>query len=186
MSESSSSVVPAHAGGKIWFYLSGILSLVVGFVAIARPGLASIVITQLIGIFCVVSGVFLLGSALFGKTTKHRIWDLFSAALRIVVGVLLLVNVFQGMAALTLVLAVLFLAEGVAGLFLAFKLKGKNPAWIWVLLNSFAALVLGGMLLAKFPSDEIWAIGLLFGINSIFLGVSLVMYGAGLHRASEA
>ena len=116
MSESSSSVVPAHAGGKVWFYLSGVLSLVVGFVAIARPGLASVALTQLIGIFCVVSGVFLLGSALFGKTTKHRIWDLFSAALRIIVGVLFLVNVVKGVLALTLVLAALFVAEGVAGL----------------------------------------------------------------------
>jgi uncharacterized membrane protein HdeD (DUF308 family) len=182
----SSSSVPAHAQGKIWFYISGALSLLVGFIAIARPGLASLALTQVIGVFCVVSGVFLLGSALFGKTTKHRLWDLFSAALRIVVGVLFLVNVIKGLLALTLVLAALFLAEGVAGIFLAVKLKGKNPAWIWILLNSLAALVLGGMLLAKFPSDAAWAIGLLFGINSIFLGVSLIMYGAGLHRAEEA
>lgn len=178
--------LPAHAQGKVWFYISGALSLLVGFVAIARPGLASIALTQLIGIFCVVSGVFLLGSALFGKTTRHRLWDLFSAALRIIVGVLFLVNVIKGLLALTLVLAAVFLAEGIAGVVLALKLKGKNPAWIWVLLNSIAAFVLGGMLLAKFPSDAIWAIGLLFGINSIFLGVSLIMYGVGLHRAQEA
>lgn len=154
--------------------------------AIYRPGLASLALTQLIAIFLVVSGVFLLASALFGKTKNHKWWDLFSALLRIVVGILFLANIIKGMLALTLVLAAVFLAEGITSIYLGIKLKGKNPAWIWVLLNGLAALVLGGMLLAKFPSDAAWAIGLLFGINSLFLGFSLIMYGAGLQHAREA
>jgi hypothetical protein len=31
-----------------------------------------------------------------------------------------------------------------------------------------------------------WAVSLRFGINSIFLGMSLVMFGLGLKQASEA
>jgi uncharacterized membrane protein HdeD (DUF308 family) len=42
------------------------------------------------------------------------------------------------------------------------------------------------MLLAKFPSTAEWAIGLLFGLNSIFLGISLITFGSALPRAQEA
>ncbi len=177
---------PAHSVGRIWYVLGGILSIFVGFYAIGRPGLAAIAITQVIGAFTLVSGVFLLSAALFGQARQHRILDFFSAALRIVVGLMLMINIIKGVLALTLVLGAVFIVEGVYATVLGLKLRGKNPAWVWMLINGLAALLLGGMLLAKFPSTAEWAIGMLFGINSIFLGISLVAFGSTLHRAEEA
>jgi len=75
--------------------------------------------------------------------------------------------------------------EGNFGVIFALKFRGKNPAWIWLLLNALAAFVLGGMLLAHFPSDAAWAIGLLFGINSLILGVSLIMFAVAMPRLEE-
>jgi uncharacterized membrane protein HdeD (DUF308 family) len=54
------------------------------------------------------------------------------------------------------------------------------------MFNSLGALALGFLMFIRIPSDAPWAIGLLFGINSIFLGISLVMYGIGLKQAREA
>jgi uncharacterized membrane protein HdeD (DUF308 family) len=175
-----------HAAGRIWYVLGGVLCVLVGFYAIGRPGLAALAITQVIGIFTLVSGVFLLFAALFGKARQHRLLDLFSAALRIIVGLLILGNIIKGLLALTLVLGAVFVVEGVYSTVLALKLRGKNPAWGWVLVNGIAALVLGAMLFAKFPSDAAWAVGLLFGINSIFTGMTLITFGAALPRATEA
>lgn len=176
---------PARSQGRLWYLLGGGLSLVVGIAAIARPGLASIAIAEIIGIFCVVSGLALLASAVFGRTTKHRVLDFFSAAIRVVVGILLIVKVVQGVVALTLVLIAIFLAEGVFGIVFGLRMRGKNPAWIWMLLNGVATLALAGLLYAKLPSDEPWAIGLLFGINSLFLGVSLIAFALAMPRATE-
>lgn len=183
---SNSPLTNAFSQGRMWYYGGGLISLLVGGFAMARPGVTSVAIAQIIGIFCLVSGAILLASALFGKAKKHRILDFFSAALRVIVGLLLIVKVVQGVMALTLVLAAIFIAEGIFGALLAFQLRGKNPAWIWVLLNAAVAVVLGGMLLAKFPTDADWAIGLLFGINSLFLGVSLVMYAYLMPQAKVA
>ncbi|MCX7868876.1 MAG: DUF308 domain-containing protein [Terrimicrobiaceae bacterium] len=177
---------PAHSKGRFWFILAGVLTLLAGFAAMACPLTTSIVIAQIIGAFSVVSGVFLLASAIFGKTNTHRILDLFSALLRMALGVVLLLNVLGAVLALTLLLAAVFLAEGIVGCVLAFRLKGKNPAWGWVLANAVLAIILGVMLFAKWPSDAAWAIGLLFGINCVFVGVSLIMYGLGLSKAQEA
>lgn len=177
---------PSKSAGSVWYYLGGIISVIVGFAAISTPYLFSALVAQFIGVFCVVSGVFLLFSAIFGKSRNHRVLDFFSSILRLIVGVVLLGNIPAAVLALTVLLACIFLAEGIVGIFYGFKLRGKNPAWIWVLLNGVVAIVLGGLLLAKFPSDAPWAVGLLFGINSIFLGFSLIMFAAALPKARES
>ena len=171
--------------GSIWYLLGGIVLVIVGFAAIASPYIFSGLIAQFIAIFCLVSGAFLLVSAIFGKTKNHRWLDILSAVLRLAVGTVLLANLTAAQAALTLLLAAIFIAEGLVGIGFAFKLKGGNPAWIWILLNGLVALVLGGMLLAEFPTDEFWAIGLLFGINSVFLGFSMVMFALAMPKAKE-
>lgn len=175
-----------HAASRIWYTLGGILSIFVGFYAMNRPGLATLVVAKVVGILVLASGIVLFMSAVFGKARQHRLLDFLSAALRIIVGLFLVTNIIGTVLALTLVLGAVFLVEGIFGIVLGVKLRGKNPAWGWVVLSGAASLVLGGMLMAQFPSSAIWAIGLLFGINCLFTGFSLIMYGTALPRAQEA
>lgn len=172
--------------GRIWYFAGGALSLLVGVVSIVRPGLATLAIEQFLGLIFIVSGVVLLLSAAFGRARKHRWLDIASSALRLAVGILLIAKALSGMIAITLVVASVFLVEGIFGAILALQWRKRNPAWIWILLNALAAFVLGGMLLARFPSDSVWAVGLLFGINSLFLGLSLIMFAAAMSQAEEA
>lgn len=172
--------------GRLWYFVGGGLLALIGIASIGRPGLASVAIEQFLGAFLIASGVVLLFSAAFGKAERHRILDLASSVLRIAVGVLLIAKVLAGVMSLTYIVASLFIAEGVLGLIFAWNLYGKNPAWIWVLLNAVAGFVLGGMLMANFPSDAAWALGLLFGINCLFLASSLIMFAWHLPQAERA
>jgi uncharacterized membrane protein HdeD (DUF308 family) len=43
-----------------------------------------------------------------------------------------------------------------------------------VLLDGIVTAVLGGMLIAEWPSDSIWAIGMLFGIGLGFSAINLI------------
>lgn len=172
--------------GRLWYFLGGGLSALIGLLAILRPGLASLAIEQFLGAFFIVSGAVLLGSAVMGKARRHRLLDLFSSALRLIVGVLLIVKALNGLLALTVVMASIFIAEGIFGTLFAFRYRGKNPAWIWIFLNGLVAFILGGMLLAQFPSDAAWALGLLFGINSVCLGASLILFALAMGRSEEA
>lgn len=174
------------AKGRSWYLIGGAFSAIIGVLAIARPGIASVAIEQVIGIFLIVSGVALLLSAIFGRAKKHRILDFLSSALRLATGILLIVKVFSGVLALTLIVATIFIVEGIFGVLFAFRFRGKNPAWIWMLLNGITAFILGGLLFAKFPSDAPWAIGFLFGLNSLFLGISLIMFALAMPKAREA
>ncbi len=168
-----------HGGfsrSRTWLIFGGILSLLVGVFAIAAPNLFSFVLTQLIGALCLVSGIISLFQALFGKSSQHRFFSTLSAIIRIAAGSALFFFTEAGMAALTLILAVVFLTEGLVCIVTSFRLRA-NPAWVWLLLNGIVALILGGMIYARWPVDAAWMVGLLYGIQSLFSGSAMLMMG---------
>lgn len=175
-----------HGANKAWYVLGGILSVFVGFYAISLPWLATVLVVKVIAVLALASGLVLFVSAVFGKARKHRWLDFLSAALRIIVGLILVTDLLQAVLVLTLVIGWIFIVEGIFGAILGIKLRGKNPAWGWVVLSGVASLVLGVMLLNRFPEAAVWAIGLLFGINCLFSGFSLIMYGTALPKAQDA
>jgi uncharacterized membrane protein HdeD (DUF308 family) len=167
--------------GRGWLIFGGIVSLLAGFFAIAAPGIFSLVLTQFLGALLLVLGVAGIFQALFGKSTTHRILSLLSALVRVGAGSALFFLTGEGMAILTLILAAVFVAEGIFCITASFGLR-SNPAWIWLLLNGIVAIVLGGMIFAKWPSDAAWVVGLLYGIQSIFSGSALLMLGLRAKR----
>jgi uncharacterized membrane protein HdeD (DUF308 family) len=56
-----------HQKSSIWYILAGILSIFVGFYAMGRPGLATLAVTQVVGIIALASGLVLFLAAVFGK-----------------------------------------------------------------------------------------------------------------------
>jgi uncharacterized membrane protein HdeD (DUF308 family) len=167
--------------GKTWMLLGGILSIFVGFFAIAVPALFSYVITAFIGALCLVSGVIGLFQALFGKHVPHRILSAVSAVVRLAAGAALFIFTQSGMETLTLLLGAVFFAEGLACIFTAIRIRA-NSAWIWLLLNGVVAIVLGGMIYKRWPLDSEWVIGVLYGIQSIFSGVAMLMLGMAVGK----
>ncbi len=165
-----------------WLIAGGLISIFVGFFAMGSPLLFSIVIAQLIGAFALVSGVISLFLALFGKHTAHRVLDGFLALIRIAAGITLLLCVASSIAVITLILAVFFIIEGISLIIGAFKMKA-HKGWVWSLVSGVAALVLGLMVYARWPSDSASIIGLLYGINSLFWGMSLLMMGFAAPKA---
>jgi uncharacterized membrane protein HdeD (DUF308 family) len=167
---------------KRWFLFSGALSVLVGIFAIAAPCLFTFVLTQLFGALCLVTGVVALFQALMGKNPPHRFFSTLSAVIRIAAGSVLLFFTVAGVAALTLILAAVFLSEGIVCIVTSFRLRA-NPAWIWLLLNGLVALLLGGMIYAKWPLDSTGIIGLLYGIQSLFSGTAMLLMGFSAKRA---
>ena len=94
------------------------------------------------------------------------------ALLTVVVGLYLIVEPHSGTLTLTLVLGIYFLFMGVTRVTVAFLARGQQGAGL-VGLSGFCGLLIGILVLAKFPSSADWAIGLLVGIDLIFAGWTL-------------
>ena len=91
------------------------------------------------------------------------------ALLTVIVGLWLIVEPHNGTLTLTLVLGIYFLFMGLTRIAVAFAGRGQQGAGL-VGLSGVAGLLIGILVLAKFPSSADWAIGLLVGIDLIFAG----------------
>jgi uncharacterized membrane protein HdeD (DUF308 family) len=89
-----------------------------------------------------------------------------------------------GVASLTLLLATLFLVEGVLDIVLYVKTRPIHGS-SWVLIDGIVTLLLGGMIYMQWPSSSAWAIGTLVGISLIFSGVARVMMSLAVHHAAS-
>jgi uncharacterized membrane protein HdeD (DUF308 family) len=173
-----------------WLIAGGIVSILAGIFAISYPLPSSIAITKMIGAIALITGLFELVPGIFSRVVAHRWLTILSGIFRVIVGLYILVFPIVATAVLALFLAVLFLIEGIFSIVAAFKLKPVR-GWVWVLINGIAALILGAMIYAKWPMDSFYVIGLLFGINCIFVGVALLaldpkVMGAGGQEQAPA
>lgn len=161
-----------------WILAAGALSLLVGIAAIAAPGLVGLFLTQLLGAFLFIGGAMALGTAVFGKNQHHRWVSALSALIRVAAGLALFLFTVPGLLAITLVLAAAFAAEGIVCIGGALMMR-PAAGWAWILLNGIVALLLAGMIYARWPADSMWVVGVLFGIQSLFSGSAFLALGFG-------
>jgi uncharacterized membrane protein HdeD (DUF308 family) len=164
----------------------GICAILVGCVAIVVPAVASVGTAIFIGWILVVVGAFLVAGAFAAHSLGTVLWRLFWALLTAIVGLWLIVEPHNGTLTLTLVLGVYFLLMGITRIAVAFSARGRQNAGL-LGLSGVAGLLIGILVLAKFPSSADWAIGLLVGIDLIFAGwtlTSVALVGKDLARSS--
>ncbi|NYZ76854.1 DUF308 domain-containing protein [Candidatus Micrarchaeota archaeon] len=154
-----------------WFLALGILLMFFGFTIIIFPVAGTFAIEVLLGLLLLIGGLAHIAMAFMVRGWKGFMFTLLSGILYALVGLLLLVYPLSGVVTLTLVLGVLLLVQGILTAALAFKLKPDyNHAWL--LFDGIITILLGILILVGWPSDSIWVIGLLFGINLLFSGLS--------------
>jgi uncharacterized membrane protein HdeD (DUF308 family) len=150
----------------------GVLAILVGCVAIVVPAVASVGTAIFIGWILLIAGAFLVAGAFTAHSIGTVLLRLVWAALTVLVGVYLIAEPHNGTLTLTLVLGIYFLFMGLTRIAVAFIGRGRPNAGL-VGLSGFAGLLIGILVLAKFPSSADWAIGLLVGIDLIFAGWTL-------------
>ncbi len=164
----------------------GILAIVVGCIAILVPAVAAVGTAIFIGWILLIAGAFLVAAAFSAHSIGSLIVRLIWAALTVIVGVYLIFEPHNGTLTLTLVLGIYFLIMGVTRVTVAFMARGQQNAGL-VGLSGVCGLLIGILILAKFPSSADWAIGLLVGIDLIFAGwtlTSVALVGKELSRSS--
>jgi uncharacterized membrane protein HdeD (DUF308 family) len=163
----------------------GVLAILVGCVAIIVPAVASVGTAIFIGWILVIAGAFLVAGAFSAHSIGSVILRLLWALLTVVVGLWLIVEPHNGTLTLTLVLGIYFLFMGMTRVAVAFASRGQRNAGL-LGLSGVAGLLIGILVLAKFPSSADWAIGLLVGIDLIFAGwtlTSVALLGKELSRS---
>jgi uncharacterized membrane protein HdeD (DUF308 family) len=169
-----------------WLLALGILLIILGVFAIGAPVVATIAFQVMLGWLLVIGGIAEAIHAFMAQNWRGFLFELLSAILYVVVGALLLFNPLLGAAALTLLLAVFLVVEGIFKIIMALRVR-DHRGWGWLLASGILSLILGAMIWAQWPTSGLWVIGLLVGIQLLFTGWSLVMLAlaARAHRQAS-
>ena len=179
----------ANALHQHWrLYLAeGIALVVLGFIAILVPPIATLAVTIVLGWLFLISGLIGLYTTFMLRHAPGFWWSLISAALGVLVGGMLLAQPVSGAYSLTLVVIAFFIIEGVASIMFALEHKRElSGRWGWMLVSGIVDLILAMFVFAGLPSTAAWAIGLLVGINMVFGGSALIRMALHARNAPAA
>jgi uncharacterized membrane protein HdeD (DUF308 family) len=157
----------------------GIIFTLLGFIAVALPGISTLSAELFIGWLLIFAGIVQLFRTFKARHAPGFLGSLLSGILYLVFGCLLVLFPIAGILSLTLLLTVFFIAEGIAKIILAFQLRPFRR-WGWFLLNGVLALVIAYIIWAGWPGTAFWILGILVGINMIFFGISLMFLAWGI------
>jgi uncharacterized membrane protein HdeD (DUF308 family) len=157
------------------FLFEGVLLAILGLAAIIVPPLAGLAVTIFLGWMFLISGIAGLFVTFWARQMPGFWWSLISAALAVVVGLILLARPVQGVLTLTIVVGAYFLAEGVTSIMYALEHRRElSERWSWMLFAGVLDILIAAMIIAGLPGSAEWAVGLLVGINLLFGGASLI------------
>ncbi len=163
-----------HAHWK-FFLVQGVAMMTLGLIAVALPQIASLTIEIVIGWLFFVGGLFRTLVVLKARQAPGFWWSLLTAVLALALGLILVTQPLAGVLTLTMVLMVVFLAEGIAAILIAIDFRHHLRNWGWTLFSGLVDFVLAYLIWQGWPTTADWAVGLLVGINMIMFGLSLAM-----------
>jgi uncharacterized membrane protein HdeD (DUF308 family) len=157
-----------------WYLSLGIALMFLGFVAIGRTYMFTAFSAIFIGWLMIGAGVLQALHACW----KERGWggfflDVLTGILYVVVGFMVVANPAATTVALTLMIAIFLLFEGIFRMVAAVAVRQPNSGW--VMLSGAINALLGYGIWRQWPLSGLWVIGLFVGIHMLLNGWSLVM-----------
>ena len=165
-----------------WIIALGVVYLIAGFIALGSVMMATVASVLIVGVMMIIAGVAEVFSAFQIKSWgKFLLWVLLGV-LYIVAGFVTFQNPLLAAVLLTLILGASLVASGIMRIILAFSMKRETP-WIWVALSGVITVLLGALVLARWPVSSLYILGLFLGIDLIMAGAGWIGIGFGLRRA---
>ncbi len=162
-----------------WFFIEGIALLVLGIVAITRPGIAAEALVTLLGWLLIIIGVLSLFGGLSSQSGPRKNASSVGGFVAIVLGLIFIFMPEPTLALLTILIALFFLLTGFAEISSSFALRsrgGHSNHWGLAFFNGLIGVVLGILLFTWWP-DSLEVIGLLLGLNFLLSGCYLISLG---------
>jgi len=162
--------------------VTGILMLLSGLFSIVYPLIGSIAFVTFIGAMFVTSGI--IQGVITFKAHQKSMGAWFKVFMLFVTGVLLLIWPGSGIAAFAILFAAYFFMDAFSSFTMAMDLRPLK-GWGLAALNGFLSLLLGIVLLAGWPYNSYFVVGIIVGISFMMDGIVLIYLGwlskKGLH-----
>lgn len=156
----------------------GALLLILGSLAIIIPVVFSFGVVLTIAVLLCIAGIIQIFRAIKLRKGKHSHFlpSLLLGIVELLLGTAILVYPARGLLFLTVLLIGYFILAGIIKIIFALNLKPLK-AWGWVFFSGLLSLLFAFLLIHFWPNTAAFTIGILFGVNMIFFGFSLIFAG---------
>ncbi len=165
-----------------WGIAVGILVIILGVIAIARPFFASIASALVFGWVFILAGIVQIVHAFQSRRDGHITWKLIIGILYLLAGILIVANPFQGVITLALVLGITIFMQSAIQVVMAFRMRPSRN-WGWVLLSGILGIILGIFIWSAWPFNADWIIGTWVGVNLLLDGTWILALSTGARPA---
>jgi len=166
-----------------WIVALGVVYAIAGIIALGSVVTATVVSVFLVGIMMIVAGIGeIIGAFQVKSWSRFLLWVIVGA-LYVVAGFVTFMNPLLAAVVLTFVLGIALIASGIMRIFLAFSVK-RAQSYIWVALSGAITLILGLMILGRWPVSSLYILGVFLGVDLILAGAAWIGLGLGLRRSA--
>ncbi len=171
--------IEAPVGKPILIF--GVIFTLIGIIAMVVPWAAAITFELLLGMSILAAGV--VQAMLAFQSREGRWMYAIGALLFIASGIYMLVSPIKGVLAIGLLVAIIFVVDGITKIILSFY---KDIPFHRGLLffDGILGAILGIMFWVTWPETAAWVLGLLIGIRFLIAGITSIFIGWSL-RSSQ-
>ena len=164
-----------------WSIALSVLMIIAGFLAIASPFVAGMVVTRVVGWLLLFSGVLHFVYAFRGGGVTAVLWEILLAVVYALAGFYILANPALSLATLTLVIAFYLFFESMLEFAASYVTRHEKGSG-WLLFDAIVTLLLAFLIWTAWPQSKVWAIGTLVGVSMLFSGITRLMMSSAVRR----
>ncbi|WP_245410948.1 HdeD family acid-resistance protein [Microvirga flavescens] len=162
----------------IGFLLLGVVFLACGTVAVMLPTMSTIATSTVLGAVLAIAGAVTVVQTFQVKSWAGFVWQMLCGAAEVVGGLLIWLNPLKGAAAVTLLVAIVLVAQGISQIGLAFKIRPQR-GWTWLVIAGLCSLAISLALVLRFPFPNITYPGSMAGVALLLAGVAYIAIAVG-------
>jgi uncharacterized membrane protein HdeD (DUF308 family) len=165
--------------------VQGGVVLVMGSLAIVAPFFAGPLTFSLVGVLLIASGVLEM-LQVFDSSESSARCNYMSGELSLLAGILLLSMPDLVVSAVAMLLAAMFLIDGITRGVSSLRAKMAGTPWTWLLATSLGDVALGLMLATRWPISHWALVAIVVGIRMLTIGWATVFIREAPPRVVEA
>ncbi|MGX5732925.1 HdeD family acid-resistance protein [Bosea thiooxidans] len=165
-----------------WFLALGLVLTLCGALAVALPAVSTFAASVVLGIGLSFAGAVKMFQSLQVKEWSGFIWQELTGAVELVGGILIYFNPLKGALAITLLIALVLLLQGLLQVALAARLR-KQEGRYWFGIAGVVALVAAATLALKLPFTSTFTPGAVAGVSLLVAGGAYIAVALTMRRA---
>ena len=168
-----------------WIVALGVIFMISGVIALGSVVMATQTAVFVVGIMMVMAGVSEIFTAFSVKEWgKFFLW-LILGVLYVAAGIIAFENPLLTAGILTLMLGFALVIGGVVRFIIAWHVRGAGKPWGWVALSALITLLLGLMIVARWPYSSVYTLGIFLGVDLLFIGSAWIGVGLALKNKKD-